>query len=104
MQQMLVVDPKWVEEVHDELKTQLLNNMMAAESIAKKWRCHAEFMALKHCHTNPWNPPILRDILAGKSENTSTGKTLSINFGSGKKCLTFKISQIIFAANATRRA
>lgn len=78
MHQMHVVDPKWVEEIHDELKTRLKNNMMAAESVAKKWCRYPEFVALKHCHPNAWNPPILSDILAGKAKNTSTGKMILI--------------------------
>ena len=70
--QMLVVDPKWVEDVHDELKIRLAEKMSAAEAVVKKWKHTAEFTALKNCHPNAWNPPILRDILSGKSKTHST--------------------------------
>ena len=76
MHQMLVVDPKWVEEVHDELKKRLLEKMNVAEPVAKKSKRHAEFVALKNCHPNAWNPPVLSDILSGKPKPSSTGKNL----------------------------
>ena len=72
--QLMVVDPKWVEEVHDELKNRLLETMKKAKAVANKWNLMPEYIALKNCHPNAWNPPILCDILSGKSRTNSSGE------------------------------
>ena len=73
MHQMLVVQPQWVEEASDEVKTRLLAVMTKAEPVVKKYGKHAEFSALKKCHPNAWTPPILKDILSGHLKPHSTG-------------------------------
>lgn len=78
MHQLLVVDPKWVEDASDEVKSGLLKAMVNAENLAKKCKVHAAFCALKNCHPNPWSPPILKDILSGHLKQNSTGSLLYI--------------------------
>ena len=73
MHQMLVVDPKWVEEASEEVKSRLLTNMTKAEPVVKKYGKHAEYSALKKCHPNAWTPPFLKDILSGNYKKDSTG-------------------------------
>ena len=76
MHQLLVVDPKWVEEANDSLKQKLMEKMSSAEEVVKKFRRQSEYKLLKQCHPNAWTPPVLGDILSGKTKNTSTGKNI----------------------------
>ena len=70
---MLVVDPKWVEEASEEVKSRLLSVMMKAEPVVKKYGKQQEYHALKKCHPNAWTPPFLKDILSGTYKKDSTG-------------------------------
>ena len=76
MHQLLVVDPKWVEEANDSLKQKLMEKMSSAEEVVKKFRRQSEYKLLKQCHPNAWTPSVLGDILSGKTKNTSTGKQI----------------------------
>merc|ERR1712156_1028526 len=72
MHQMLVVDPKWVEEAKDDLKQRLKEKMSIAADIVKKFKRGHEYKFLKECHPNAWTPPKLGDILSGKTNYAST--------------------------------
>ena len=78
MHQLLVVDPKWVEEANDSLKQKLMEKMSSAEEVVKKFRRQNEYKLLKQCHPNAWTPSVLGDILSGKTKNTSTGKNIGV--------------------------
>ena len=74
MHQLLVVDPKWVEEANDSLKQRLHDKMSLACHVIKKFKRQSEYKFLQQCHSNPWTPKPLGDILSGKSNYSSTGK------------------------------
>ena len=74
MHQMIVIDPKWIDEVPEELHLRRKNALVAAEHMAKKWKVVGEYVALKQCHPNAWPPPILMEILSGKPTRLCTGK------------------------------
>ena len=80
MHQLLVVDPKWVEEAHDSLKQRLYDKMSSAADVIKKFKRQSEYKFLKQCHQNAWTQPVLGDILSGKSTITSTGKESLFSF------------------------
>ena len=73
MHQLLVVDPKWVEEANDSLKQRLHDKMSLAYDVIKKFKRQSEYKFLQQCHSNPWTPKPLGDILSGKATNSSTG-------------------------------
>ena len=78
MHQMLVVDPKWVEEAKDDLKQRLKEKMSIAADVVKKFKRGHEYKFLKECHPNAWTPPKLGDILSGKTNYASTGKATTL--------------------------
>ena len=79
MHQKLVVDPKWVEEANDSLKQRLHDKMSLAYDVIKKFKRQSEYKFLQQCHSNPWTPKPLGDILSGKSNISSTGKKREAN-------------------------
>ena len=108
--QLLVVDPRWVDEAVDETKTKLLKAMTSAEPVVKKWKCMPEFLALKRCHANPWDPPMLKDILAGKASSLNSysgtmisSSLLNLNEIAALTPATFDF-QITSSVNATKFA
>ena len=72
MHQLLVVDPKWVEEANDSLKQRLHDKMSLACDVIKKFKRLSEYKFLQQCHSNPWTPKPLGDILFGKTKYSST--------------------------------
>ena len=78
MHQMLVVDPKWVEEAKDDLKQRLKEKMSIAADVVKKFKRGHEYKFLKECHPNAWTPSKLGDILSGKTNYASTGKDTTL--------------------------
>ena len=72
MHQLLVVDPKWVEEANDGLKQRLHYQMYLAGHVIKKFKRQSEYEFLLQCHSNPWTPKPLGDILLGKTRYIST--------------------------------
>ena len=72
MHQLLVVDPKWVEEANDSLKQRLHDKMSLACDVIKKFKRLSEYKFLQQCHSNPWTPKPLGEILSGKTNNSPT--------------------------------
>ena len=79
MHQLLVVDPKWVEEANDSLKQRLHEKMSLACDVIKKFKRQSEYKFLQQCHSNAWTPKPLGEILQGKTTNSSTGNKIKFN-------------------------